>query len=79
MSDEPRGPIQDINLPAYLKKRLSMSEQELKWEEEATEMLGKVPGFVRRMVKGKIEKAAKAAGEETITVAFMEKVKSEQG
>lgn len=56
-----------------------MSKQELKWEDDATEMLGKVPGFVRKMVKGKIEKAAVAAGEAVITVAFMEKIKKEQG
>jgi hypothetical protein len=56
-----------------------MSKAELKWEEEATTLLGKVPFFVRKMVRGKIEKAAIAAGEETITVAFMDKVKKEQG
>ena len=56
-----------------------MSNQELKWDDDALKMLEKVPGFVRRVVKGKIEKAAKAAGEETITVAFMDKVKKEQG
>ena len=56
-----------------------MSNTELKWEDDAAEMLGKVPVFIRKMVKGKIEKAAKANGEETITVAFMEKVKKEQG
>ncbi len=56
-----------------------MSEPTLKWEDDATALLGKVPFFVRKMVKGKVEKAARAAGEETITVAFMDKVKKEQG
>ena len=55
-----------------------MSNQELKWEEDALEMLRKVPGFVRKMAKGKIEKAAREAGEETITAAFMEKVRQEK-
>jgi len=56
-----------------------MSETELKWEDDAATLLGKVPVFIRRMVKGKIEKAARAAGEETITVALMDKIKKEQG
>jgi hypothetical protein len=56
-----------------------MSELELKWEDDATALLGEVPIFIRKMVKGKIEKAARAANEETITVAFMDKLKKEQG
>ena len=60
-------------------ERVLMSELELKWEDDATALLGKVPIFVRKMVKGKIEKAARAANEEIITVAFMDKLKKEQG
>ncbi len=55
------------------------SEPTLKWEDDATALLSKVPFFVRKVVKSKVEKAAQLAGVETITTAFMDKVKKEQG
>ncbi len=56
-----------------------MSNSNLVWDDEALEKLERVPVFVRKMVKGKIEKAALELGEERITVEFMDKVKSEKG
>jgi hypothetical protein len=56
-----------------------MSNSDLVWDDEALEKLERVPVFVRKMVKGKIEKAALELGEERITVEFMDKVKSEKG
>lgn len=49
-----------------------MTEQAMVWEEEALQRLEKIPGFVRNMAKSKIEKAAKEAGEEKVTAAFMD-------
>lgn len=42
------------------------------WDPEALARLERIPAFVRGMAKGKIEKAAKAAGEPRVTVAFMD-------
>jgi hypothetical protein len=56
-----------------------MSNSNLVWDDEALEKLERVPVFVRKMVKGKIEKAALELGEERITVELMDKVKSEKG
>ncbi len=55
-----------------------MSNSNLVWDDEALEKLERVPVFVRKMVKGKIEKAALELGEERITVELMDKVKSEK-
>lgn len=49
-----------------------MSEQAIQWEEDALKRIEKIPAFVRNMAKSKIEKAAIAAGEEKITVAFLD-------
>jgi hypothetical protein len=49
-----------------------MSKESLPWDEDALQRLEKIPPFVRGMAKGKIEKAAKAAGEERVTSAFMD-------
>jgi hypothetical protein len=49
-----------------------MSDQLLPWDEEALQRLEKIPSFVRKMAKAKIEKAATQAGEEKVTVNFMD-------
>lgn len=49
-----------------------MSEQAIQWDEDALKRIEKIPSFVRNMAKSKIEKAAIAAGEEKVTVAFLD-------
>jgi len=48
-----------------------MSDEKLPWDDEALERLEKMPSFVRKMVKNKIEKAAKQAGETKVNADFM--------
>jgi hypothetical protein len=55
-----------------------MSSDKIEWDVEAEKRLAKVPVFVRKMAKSKIEKAAKAQGVTTITVELMEKIKKEE-
>ena len=49
-----------------------MSDQSMPWDEDALQRIQKIPAFVRTMAKSKIEKAAKEAGEEKVTVAFLD-------
>lgn len=56
-----------------------MSENELAWDDEAIEKLEKIPSFVRKMVKGKIEKAARAMGETRVTAELMDRIRQEEG
>jgi hypothetical protein len=49
-----------------------MSKEQLPWDDDALERLQKIPAFVRTMAKGKIEKAAIAAGEARVSAAFMD-------
>jgi hypothetical protein len=49
-----------------------MSKEAPAWDDDALERLKKIPAFVRPMVKGKIEKAVVAAGEDRVTAAFMD-------
>jgi len=44
----------------------------IRWDPEALARLERIPAFVRGMAKSKIEKAALAAGEPCVTVAFMD-------
>ncbi len=53
-----------------------MTDQSMPWDEEAIKRVEKIPSFVRKMVKGKIEKAAIEAGEERVTAAFLDANKS---
>ncbi len=53
-----------------------MNDHQLTWDEDALKKLEKVPAFIRKMVKGKIEKAALETGENTITVEFVEKMRA---
>jgi hypothetical protein len=52
-----------------------MSETAIEWDAEASAKLEKAPIFVRKMIKGKVEKAAAAMGETTITAELMDKIK----
>jgi hypothetical protein len=49
-----------------------MNNESLPWDEEALKRLEKIPAFVRAMARSKIEQAAKAAGENKVTVEFMD-------
>lgn len=49
-----------------------MTDQSMPWDEEALKRIEKIPSFVRNMAKSKIEKAAKQAGEEKVTMEFLE-------
>jgi hypothetical protein len=49
-----------------------MTDQFVQWDEEALKRIEKIPAFVRKMAKSKIEKAASEAGERKITVEFLD-------
>jgi len=53
-----------------------MSNEPLPWDEDALERVKKIPAFVRRVAKSKIEKAAREAGETRVTSAFIEENRS---
>lgn len=59
-------------------KERMMSESEVVWDEKALEKLEKVPVFIRKMVKGKVEKAALEKGESRITPELMDKIRTEE-
>ena len=48
------------------------------WTDEAQERLKKIPFFVRKMAKAKIEKEAVEKGMAEVTVEFMEEIKKDQ-
>lgn len=49
-----------------------MTEQSMPWDDEALKRIEKIPAFVRNMAKSKIEKAAKEADEDKVTVEFLD-------
>lgn len=49
-----------------------MYQETMPWDDDALARLEKIPSFVRNMAKAKIEKAAKEAGEDKVSAAFME-------
>jgi len=55
-----------------------MSQSELIWDDEALKLLEKIPFFVRKVAKKKIEKTAVESGENRITAELMEKIRSER-
>ena len=55
-----------------------MSQSELIWDDDAVKLLEKIPFFVRKAAKKKIEKTAVEAGEKRITAELMEKIRSER-
>lgn len=50
----------------------------MEWDKDAEEKLKKAPFFIRKIAKGKVEKAARAEGIERITLDFMEKIKQKE-
>lgn len=49
-----------------------MSNESMAWDDDALARLEKIPAFVRKMAKSKIEKAARESGESRVTSAFMD-------
>ncbi|MEJ2396184.1 MAG: PCP reductase family protein [Candidatus Thiodiazotropha sp.] len=49
-----------------------MSNELLPWDEDALQRIEKIPAFVRKMAKAKIEKAAREAGETRVSSDFIE-------
>ena len=50
----------------------------IQWEQEAEARMEKVPAFVRKMAKRKIEKVAQKEGITTISAEFVGKVKTKK-
>ena len=55
-----------------------MSNNELEWDDEAEKRLRKVPFFVRKLARRKIERAAREEGISLITVDLVERVKNRE-
>ncbi len=55
-----------------------MSKSELVWDEDALKLLEKVPFFVRKAAKKKIEKTAVESGKSRVTVELMEQIRRER-
>ena len=55
-----------------------MNSEILAWEKDALERIEKAPFFIRKFAKNKVEKAALAQGETTITLEFVEKVRQKE-
>jgi len=55
-----------------------MAESDLVWDPEAEARINKAPIFVRKMARGKVEKAARALGEKRITVELLERIKKQE-
>jgi light-independent protochlorophyllide reductase subunit B len=53
--------------------------QEVVWTAEAREQLGKIPFFVRKMAKQRIEEEARKKGLSEITIELMLEVKEKMG
>jgi len=54
----------------------TMSKEPLPWDKDALKRVEKIPAFVRRAAKSKIERAAREAGETRVTSAFIEENRS---
>ena len=55
-----------------------VGKAKLEWDKEAEQRLKKAPFFVRKMARGKIEKAAREQGLTQITLEFVEQVKRKE-
>ncbi|MCP4128074.1 MAG: protochlorophyllide oxidoreductase [Gammaproteobacteria bacterium] len=55
-----------------------MSKSELVWDEDALKLLEKVPFFVRKAAKRKIEKTAIESSKSRVTVKLMEQIRRER-
>ncbi|MAY42524.1 MULTISPECIES: PCP reductase family protein [unclassified Neptuniibacter] len=50
----------------------------LEWDNEAKERVDAAPFFVRKLIRHKVEKAARQQGLDKITVELLDKVKKKQ-
>lgn len=55
-----------------------MTNSSLEWDKEAQQRLKKAPFFIRKLARGKIEKAARERGLKRITLEFVEQVKKKE-
>ncbi len=55
-----------------------MVKEQLEWDGEAEKRLKKAPFFVRKLARGKIEKAARERGLNRITLEFVEQIKKQE-
>ena len=55
-----------------------MGRDTVEWDEAATRRLQSAPFFVRRIARGKVEKAAREQGVRRISVEFMEKIRKKE-
>lgn len=56
-----------------------VEEAEIEWTVEAREMLERVPGFVRNMVRGHMEGNARKEGKRIVTLEMMEEARKKMG
>ncbi len=52
--------------------------EKLLWDEAAEKRVAAAPFFVRKLIRRKVEKAARAQGLERVTEALLDKVKQKQ-
>lgn len=50
----------------------------MEWDKDALAKLNKAPFFIRKIARGKVEKAARAEGIDRITLEFMERIKNKE-
>ena len=55
-----------------------MGRRELQWDDDAVKRLNKAPFFVRKIARGRVEKAARDQGVSLITLAFVEQIKQRE-
>jgi len=55
-----------------------MSAEGLIWDEDAKQRLSKVPFFVRKIAKRKIEKAAIKLKQQNVTLELLEAIKKQE-
>jgi nucleotide-binding universal stress UspA family protein len=55
------------------------NQKEMEWDADALELLNRVPGFVRNMVRGHMEANARKHGAERVTAKMMKDARSKMG
>lgn len=55
-----------------------MAVEKLEWDQDALDRVQAAPFFVRKLIKKKVEKAAKERGLEKVTVELLDQVKQKQ-
>ena len=76
-SAQPKCPFSGMVAAAETEAR--EPETGMRWTDEATERMQKIPEFVRPMAKTGIEKFAQESGHAEVTVAVLEQAKSRFG